>query len=210
MCHPLDSLVRPLVYTSNESVIALERLERQLLFGLDTHFPHLLNFRGEHDFGLCGRIDTVGLDGNEDTATDLEEQAGVETYDTSLVWTMSVSLGGSHLIIRTRLSNIGEDAIDHGEQHAILERMTGVFNNGDDVRAAGCHINQITARAVRELNSVDAAFRADDIGNMRDGGSGSGAQVKDLASGLHVDVVYTTQDTGCQLASEGIPYTVLD
>jgi hypothetical protein len=32
-------LFRPLVYTDNHGVVTLEGLERQLLLGLDAHFP---------------------------------------------------------------------------------------------------------------------------------------------------------------------------
>jgi hypothetical protein len=32
-------LFRSLVYTNNHGVVTLEGLERQLLLGLDTHFP---------------------------------------------------------------------------------------------------------------------------------------------------------------------------
>jgi len=73
------------VDTRHESVITLKGLERQLFLGLDTHVAHFLDFLGENDFGLCGRVDAVGLDGDEDTAADLEEQAGVETDDTCLI-----------------------------------------------------------------------------------------------------------------------------
>ena len=32
-----------------------------------------------------------------------------------------------------RLSNIGENAVDHSDKHTVLERVTGVLNNGDDI-----------------------------------------------------------------------------
>jgi hypothetical protein len=66
-------------------VITLKGLKRQLLLGLDTHVAHLLDFLGEDDFGLCGRVDAVGFDGDENAAADLEEKASIETDDTCLI-----------------------------------------------------------------------------------------------------------------------------
>lgn len=78
-------LRRSRVDTSDESVVTLEGLERQLLLGLDAHFPHLVDLRGEDGFGGSGGIDTVGLDGDQDTTTGLEEKASVVANNTSLV-----------------------------------------------------------------------------------------------------------------------------
>jgi hypothetical protein len=63
-----------LVYTDNHGVVTLERLKRQLLLGLDAHLPQLGNFLCEDGFGRGGRVDTVGLDGDDDTTTNLEEE----------------------------------------------------------------------------------------------------------------------------------------
>jgi hypothetical protein len=67
---------RSLVHTNNHGVVTLERLERQLLLWLDAHFPQLGDFLCEDGFGRGGRVDTVGLDGDDDAATDLEEETG--------------------------------------------------------------------------------------------------------------------------------------
>jgi hypothetical protein len=71
-------LLRSLVDTDNHGVVTLEGLEGQLLLGLDAHFPELGDFLGEDGFGGGGRVDTVGLDGDDDTASDLEEETGWE------------------------------------------------------------------------------------------------------------------------------------
>jgi len=63
-------------------VVTLERLQRQLLLWLDALGTHLLHLHGEDLLGGLGGIDTVCLDGNDDTAADLEEEMGVETDDT--------------------------------------------------------------------------------------------------------------------------------
>lgn len=36
--------------------------------------------------------------------------------------------------IHPRLSNVGEDAVNHAYKHAVLEGMTGVLDNGDNIR----------------------------------------------------------------------------
>ena len=119
---------------------------------------------------------------------------GVETDDTGLIG----------------LGNIGEDAVDHADEHAVLEGVTGILDDGDDVCAVGSHVDQITARAVGELDGEDGSLGADDISNVGDGGTGGSTKVEDLGSGAHVDVVDTTEDTGSQLGTEGVPDTVLD
>lgn len=108
------------------------------------------------------------------------------------------------------LGNVGEDDIDHGHEHAVLERVTGIVDNGDNVRAVGGHVDQVTARTVGEFDGVDVTVRADDIGDVTDGGTAGSTQIEDLAARLHVDVVETTQDTSGKLAAERVPHTVLD
>jgi hypothetical protein len=66
--------LRALVDADDHGVVTLERLERQLLLGLDAHFPQLGDFLCEDSFGRGGRVDTVGLDGDDDAAADLEEE----------------------------------------------------------------------------------------------------------------------------------------
>lgn len=58
---------------------------------------------------------------------------------------------------------------------------------------------------MRELNCVDGTGRADDIGNVGNGGTGRSTEVEDLGTGLHVDGLETTEDTGSQLGTERIP-----
>lgn len=185
-------LLRSLINTDNHGVVTLERLERKLLLGLNAHLPQLCDFLCEYGFRRRGRIDTVGLDGDDDTSADLQEQTSIKTDNTSLI----------------RLGNIGKDAVDHANEHAVLERVTGVLNDGDDVCAVGGHVDQITARAVRKLNSEDGALGANNISDVRDTGSRCGTKVEDLASRAHVDIVDTTKDTSCQFTPEGVPHAV--
>jgi len=48
--------------------------------------------------------------------------------------------------------NVCKDHINHADEHAISERMAGVFNNGDDICSVSGHIDEISARSMRELN----------------------------------------------------------
>ena len=60
-------------------MVSLEGLEGQLLLGLDTHLPQLGDFLREDGLGSGGRVDTVGLDGDDDAASDLEEETSWST-----------------------------------------------------------------------------------------------------------------------------------
>lgn len=122
----------PLVLADNDSVVPLVRLQCQLLctcqrtserdrskrtLWLDTLFSHNVDFAGKDLCGRCGRIDTVCLDRDDDSATVLEEMVGVESNDTCLIG----------------LSDIGKDDIDHLNEHSVFLGVTSVFNNGDSV-----------------------------------------------------------------------------
>lgn len=180
------------VDTSNHGVVSLERLQGKLLLGLDALLPKLGDLASEDGLGRCGRVDTAGLDGDHDTTAGLEELVGVEADDTGLIG----------------LGNVGEDAVDHADEHAVLERVTGVLDDGDNVGAVGGHVDEISAGAVGELDGEDGSGRANDVGNVRDGSTRGSTKVKDLAAGLHVDVLHTTKDTSGQLRTEGVPHAV--
>lgn len=77
---------------------------------------------------------------------------GVQTDDTSLIG----------------LRDIGEDGVDHADEHAVLQGVAGVFDDRDDVGAMRSHADQITAGTVRELNGVNGTGRADDVSDVRD------------------------------------------
>jgi hypothetical protein len=166
--------------------------QRQLLLRFYPLLSHLLDLTCKHDFRLGCAVDTVGLDRHNDTTTGLQEQVGVQADNSGLV----------------RLSNIGEDDINHADQHSVSQGVSGVFNNGDDVGAVGSHADQITARSVREFNSVDSSSRTNDISDVTDGCTASSTKVEHLGTGTHVDIIQTTKDTGSQLGTEGVPHTV--
>lgn len=135
------NLVAARVDSADHGVVSLERLEGELLLGLHPLLTHLLHLTGEDGLGSGRGIDTVGLDRDDNTTAVLEEQVGVHADNTGLVG----------------LGNIGKDAVNHRDKHAVLERVTGVLDNGDDVGAVGGHVDKVTTRTVGELDGVDSA-----------------------------------------------------
>jgi hypothetical protein len=155
-------------------VVTLKRLERQLLLGLDTHFSKLGDFGGENCFGGGCAVNAVGLDGDDDTAANLEEETGcrhvsidmwickcdgrtIETNDTGLI----------------RLRNVGKNAVDHADQHAVLQWIfeelalprymcglalltTGILDDGDDVCAMCGHVDCATSVSVSGFRGMAA------------------------------------------------------
>lgn len=175
-------------------MVTLERLESQLLLRLDPLGSKLLDLLSEHHLGGGRAVDTVGLDGHNNATANLKEQVSVQGNNTSLIG----------------LRNVGEDAVDHGDKHAVAERVSGILNDGDDVGSVGGHVDEITTRAVRELDSVDDTGGTDDVSDVGDGGSRGGTKIENLRTRAHVDVGQTTEDTSGQLASERVPDTVFD
>lgn len=103
-----------LVDTDDHGVVTLVRLKGELLLGLDALLAHVVDLRREDLGGGGGRVDTVGLDGDDDCSLLLQEVVCVKSNDTGLV----------------RLGNVGEDDIDHLEEHAVLLGVTSVINDG--------------------------------------------------------------------------------
>jgi hypothetical protein len=64
------------------------------------------------------------------------------------------------------LLTIGEDDIDHADEHPVLCRVTGVLNNGDDVGPFLGHVDEISSTSVRELDSVYGSLGSDNVGNV--------------------------------------------
>jgi hypothetical protein len=64
------------------------------------------------------------------------------------------------------LLTIGEDDIDHADEHPVLCRVTGVLNNGDNVRPLLGHVDEISSTSVREFDSVYGSLGSDNVGNV--------------------------------------------
>lgn len=175
-------------------MITLIRLEGHLIDGAEALLSKDVDFVGVDDFWGDSRVDTGGLDGDDEVTTVLDEHGGVESENTGLIW----------------LGDIGEDDIDHRHQHSVLLRVSGILDNGDDIGSLLGHVDEVTSDSLGELNGVDGALGSDDVRDMGNGSAGGSTDVKDLAAGLNVDLIATTGDTSSELRSEGVPGTVLD
>lgn len=90
----------------------------------------------------------------------------------------------SHLI---RLGNVSKYSVHHAHKHAVLERVSRVLDDGNDVRAGLGHVNQVSAGTVRKLNRVHAPRRPCNVRDVRNSGAGGCAQVKHLRRGMPHD-----------------------
>ena len=97
------------VDSSDHSVVSFEWLQCQLLLGLDSLSPHLVDFHGKDLLGRLCTVDTVCLDRHEDATARAQKEMCIETNNTCLIG----------------LCNISEDAVDHANKHAVL-RSTSV------------------------------------------------------------------------------------
>mmetsp|Transcript_17504 Transcript_17504/g.44785 ORF Transcript_17504/g.44785 Transcript_17504/m.44785 type:complete len:348 (+) Transcript_17504:77-1120(+) len=181
------------VLCNHHGVVSLVGLERDLLERLEVFLFQALHLFGEYGLGRGGRVDAVGLDRDDAVPLVLEEEVRVERYDARLV----------------RLRHIGEDNVDHSDQHAVLQRVARVLDDGDHVGPLLGHVDQVAAGAVRELDRVDNARLADNVGDVRDGGARGGTEVEDLGTRLDPKVVHATQHSGGELGAEGVPHAVL-
>jgi hypothetical protein len=223
-------------YTYENAVITLIRLEGKLFSGLDHLSLKFLDFLSKNGFGRSGRVDTAGLDGDDDVTTVLQEVVRVQSYDTGLIRLGDCYVEKAILVCRENTSQdehqltIGEHDIDHRDKHPVFGWVTSILDNGDDVGPFLGHVDEITTGSVRELDGVDGSLGSDDIGYVGNGGtaeryahnelaqvsvkkcdlnSRGSSQVEHLGARLDVDVVKTSQDTGSQLASEGVPNSEL-
>mmetsp|Transcript_13796 Transcript_13796/g.17847 ORF Transcript_13796/g.17847 Transcript_13796/m.17847 type:complete len:291 (-) Transcript_13796:33-905(-) len=173
-------------------MIPLVRLQRQLFQRLKILTLKLANLPPKHRLRRGRAIDTTGLNGNHRMTPLLQKVMRVQRHDTGLV----------------RLGDVGEDAVDHSDEHAVFEGVAGVLDDGDDVGAAFGHGEEVAAGTVGEFDGVDVALGTDDVGDVGDGGSGGGAEVEDLGAGFDPDVVHSAEDGGGELGSEWIPNTI--
>lgn len=148
----LFGLLRVLVDTDDHRVVTLKGLKRELLLWLNPLLTHLLDLAGKDDLGSSSAVDTVGLDRHHDTTAVLEEVVGVDTDNPGLV----------------RLGNVGEDTVDHVDEHPVFQRVTGILDDGNDVGPVSGHVQKITAGPVGEFDGKDHAGGTDQVGNVRD------------------------------------------
>ena len=168
------------VLRNHHGVVSLVWLQRQLFQRLKVFFLQLADLSSEYSFGCGSGIDTTGLNGNDGVSSVLQKVVSIQSYNTGLVG----------------LGNIGKDAVNHSDEHSVLERVSGILNNRNNICSKLGNSQEITSRTVGEFNSVNSSFLSNNIRNVRDRGSGSGTNVKNLRSRLDPDVIDTTQD-GC-------------
>ena len=87
--------------------------QSELLLGEELVFTELLDLTGKHLLGGSSAVNAASFNGDEKTATLLQEQLRVDTDDSGLVG----------------LGNIGENDIDHREKHAVGHRLASVLND---------------------------------------------------------------------------------
>ena len=78
------------------------------------------------------------------------------------------------------LRDIGEDAVNHSDEHSVLVRVTGVLDDWHNVGSRFGDVEQITAGSVRELDGVDETFGSDDVRNVRNCSSRSSTKIENL------------------------------
>ena len=86
------------------------------------------------------------------------------------------------------MSTWDENAVDHGDEHAIFLGVSRVFDNRNDIGALLRHVDEVTAGTLGELDRVNGAGRANQVRDVRHSSAGSTAEVENLGARLHVDV----------------------
>ena len=110
-------------------MISFVRFEGHLFHGSKLLFLQILDLVGENLLGREGGVDAVGLDGDHEVASVLHEHGGVEAEDSSLIG----------------LSDIGENSVDHVEEHSVFLGVSSVLNDGHDVGSLFSHVNEVSA-----------------------------------------------------------------
>ena len=172
------------VLSNYHGVIALVGLQRKLLQRFEVLVLQFADFPAEDGLRRGGGIDTTGLDGDHAMSSVLEKVVRVEGHDAGLIG----------------LGDVGEDAVDHTDEHAVFEGMARVLDDGDDVGARFGHVDEVAAGSVGELDGVDGTGGSDNVGHVRDGGAGRGTKIQYLGSRLDPDIIDTTKNGGSDCA----------
>lgn len=150
VCVSLSGLFGLTEHTAHHRMVSLVWLKCQLLQRLQLVGLQLLHLSSEHSFRLGGRVDARRLDRDDIVTAILQEMMRIERNNTRLIG----------------LCNVGEHAVDHSDQHAILVWMTGVFDDRNDVRSLLCDIDQIATGTMREFHSVDETLGTDNVADV--------------------------------------------
>jgi len=128
-------------------MITLVGFEGELL-----HWSELLLLQSSHlvgvdDFGGEGTVDTGSLDGDDEVTSILNKHRRVKSEDASLIW----------------LRDVGENAVDHRDEHSVLLGVSCVLNDWDNVGSLLSHVDKVTADTLGEFNSIDGTGWADQV-----------------------------------------------
>jgi len=166
------------VLGNHHGVISLVRFQRELLERFKVFRLQFAHFASKDGFRGRRAVNAGGLDGNDGVAAIFQKVVRIQCHNAGLIG----------------LGDIGKDGVDHAEQHAVLERVSGVFDNGNNVGALLGDAEQVASGAVGEFDRVDRARGTDNVAHVRDRGARSGAQIEHLGAGVNVNVVDTTEN----------------
>mmetsp|Transcript_9287 Transcript_9287/g.27687 ORF Transcript_9287/g.27687 Transcript_9287/m.27687 type:complete len:235 (-) Transcript_9287:1818-2522(-) len=107
-----------------------------------------------------------------------------------------------------RLCDVSKDAINHANQHAVFQRVSGILYNWNNVGSQLGNAQKIASGTMRELYGIHGSILSDNIRNVGDRSSSCSTNVKDFRAGFDPNIVNTAQNSSGDLRSEGIPYTV--
>jgi hypothetical protein len=123
-------------------VISFVWLQSELFLWLELFGFEFVDFGCEDGLGRRRRVNATGLDRNHKVSVVLEEVVGVECDNAGLVG----------------LCHVGEHGVDHADQHAILVRVTSVFDDRYDVCAFFGHVEEITTRTMGKFDGVNESL----------------------------------------------------
>mmetsp|Transcript_14903 Transcript_14903/g.19503 ORF Transcript_14903/g.19503 Transcript_14903/m.19503 type:complete len:322 (-) Transcript_14903:106-1071(-) len=153
-----------------------------------------IHFPSEDGFWRSGTINTRCFHGNHSMATILQEVMRIQRHNTSLIG----------------LGHIRKDGVNHTNQHSVLQRVSSIFNNGDNVGTLFGHGQQIAPWAMTEFHSIHGTSGTDNIGYVTHTRTGSGTNVQYLAPRTNPNVINTTQNSGGNFRSKGIPHAIFN
>lgn len=145
-------------------MISFIRFKSHLLHRSKLLFFQILDFVGENLLSRESGINAISLDRDNKVSSIFHEHSSVEAKNSSLI----------------RLGNISEDGVDHVKKHSVFLRVSGVFNDGNDVWSLFSHVHEVSARSLGELHSVNNTFGSDQVRNVANCSSRSSSEIKDL------------------------------
>lgn len=107
-------------------------LQGQLLFRGQAIFFEFVYLVSKHNIRLICGVNTVGFEGNQELSTVFQVHMRVFRNDTGLI----------------RLSNISENNIDHPDNESIIQRLSSIMDDWDNIGSLLGHIDQISTHSM--------------------------------------------------------------